>query len=145
MQPAFPLSSLDKAQHSVDQNHSRSIPPHTLLPSVTILSSSTQNIPGLVDGDGRGAAALVSLSSQDLIVLLAELDTESAPSVEMVLHSDGAADALRGPDRPHLGEGGSTDDLDQRQSAIYWTGILEKRMVAGEGKLTDGALVRVEV
>lgn len=111
MHPALPHSFLDRTQRCFDQNHSRSIPPRTLLQSITILSPSTPNIPCLADGDGRGAAALVALSSHDLVVLLAELDAESTPSVEVVLHGDRAADALGGPNRPHLGEGSSTDDL----------------------------------
>ena len=50
-------------------------------------------------------AALVTLGGDDLVVVLAEVHAVLGPGVEVVLHVDGAADALGGADGPVLLEG----------------------------------------
>jgi len=53
----------------------------------------------------NGAAAEVSLSRQDLIVLSAQVQAERGPGVEVVASGDGALGALVRTDRPVLLEG----------------------------------------
>jgi hypothetical protein len=73
------------------------------------LFSSSRDLKNL-DIDGRRATALVTLSSQDLVVVVSEVHAGLSPSIEVVLHVDGAAGALVAADRPVLVESLSTVD-----------------------------------
>lgn len=63
-----------------------------------------------LNGDGGRSAALVSLGSDDLVVVGAELETGLSPSVEVGLDVDGSANAVVLADGPELVEGGSSLD-----------------------------------
>ena len=63
-----------------------------------------------LDIDVGATAALVAFSSDDLVIVLSEVKTESGPGVEVVLHGNTAADTLALADRPVLLEGASTVD-----------------------------------
>lgn len=66
---------------------------------------ASERIPlGLLDGDRSRTAALVTLGSKDLVVVSSELKTRLPPGVEVVLDSDGAADALLLAHGPELVE-----------------------------------------
>lgn len=82
-----------------------------------------------VDSDRRRAARLVSLSSNNLVVVSAQSHSVLGPSIEVVGHVDGATGTLGGPHRPELGEGGGADD--------------RRRVVASGGIDVVGASVRV--
>lgn len=63
-----------------------------------------------LDVDVGAAAALVAFSSDNLVVVLSKVETESGPGIEVVLHGDTTADALALADRPVLLEGAGTID-----------------------------------
>ena len=55
-----------------------------------------------LDVDVRASTALVALSRDDLVVVRSEVHAVARPGVEVVLHVDGAADALVLANRPVL-------------------------------------------
>lgn len=55
-------------------------------------------------------AALVPLGGNDLVIVLSKVQANAGPGVEVVLHGDGASDALGGADGPVLLEGPGTVD-----------------------------------
>jgi hypothetical protein len=61
-----------------------------------------------LDINVRLAAALVTLGSDNLVVVLAKLHAGVSPGVEVVLHVDATTDTLLGADRPVLVEGPGT-------------------------------------
>lgn len=61
-----------------------------------------------LDINVRLAAALVTLSGDNLVVVLAKLHAGVSPGVEVVLHVDAATDTLLSADRPVLVEGPGT-------------------------------------
>lgn len=84
---------------------------------------------GLDVNVGR-TAALVTLSGDDLVVVRTQTQTGGRPGVEVVLHGDGAADALGGADGPVLVEG---------------RGALDGRLVVAGGEVdVVGAAVALE-
>lgn len=66
----------------------------------------------LVHSDAARTATLVALSSDNLVVKAAELETVLGPGIEVVAGGDGAAGTLVLTDGPELGEGGCA--LDRR-------------------------------
>jgi hypothetical protein len=83
-----------------------------MLLSSRVFASTTRtsnNLLGL-DINVGATAALVAFSSNDLVVVLAKVETESGPGVEVVLHGDASTDTLSLADRPVLLEGASTID-----------------------------------
>lgn len=88
----------------------------------------------------RRAAALVPLRRDNLVVVRAEVHAELRPRVEVVLHGDGAADALGGADGPVLLEGPravdgglvrARRDVDVVGAAVGRDGALELAAAAG--------------
>ena len=63
-----------------------------------------------LDVDIRGTAALITLGSDNLIVVVTEAHALGGPSIKVVLHVNAAAGALRLADRPVLVKGLSTID-----------------------------------
>jgi hypothetical protein len=76
------------------------------------IASTTRTFDTLLglDVDIGATTALVALSSNDLVIVLSKVKTESGPGVEMVLHGDASTDTLSLADRPVLLEGASTID-----------------------------------
>lgn len=72
-------------------------------------SFSIQRLLGL-DIDVRRAAALVTLRSHNLVVVVTKAHAGLVPSIEVVLHIDGATNALVAADGPVLVEGLDTID-----------------------------------
>lgn len=63
-----------------------------------------------LDIDVGAATALIAFSGYNLVVVLPEVEPESGPGVEVVLHGDGTADTLALADGPVLLEGACTID-----------------------------------
>jgi hypothetical protein len=85
----------------------RSTPPELLSTPILFLDWAGRFAPIHLSGlriDDGAAAALVALGGDNLVVMVAEPHANIGPSVEMVLHSDGAANTLLGADRPVLVE-----------------------------------------
>jgi len=86
-------------------------PQDILLSSNTVPSTNNTSDALLgLDVDVRATAALVAFGSDNLVVMLSEVKTESGPGVEVVLHGDTATNALALADRPVLLEGAGTID-----------------------------------
>lgn len=63
-----------------------------------------------LNSDASRARALVTLSSEDLVVVRTKLLSVLGPSIEVVLDSDSTTDTLASPNRPELLEGSSAVD-----------------------------------
>ena len=86
----------------------------------------------LGDGDGRGAAALVALGGDDLVVVGAELETGLGPGVEVGADVDRARRAVALADRPELVEGAGALDGGLVDTLRLGNGV-------GAAVLVDGA------
>lgn len=87
-----------------------------------------------LNSDGGRATALVSLGSQDLVVMAAQLQTILGPRIKVRLHIDRTTNPLLLPDTPELGERAGT--LDGR---LVVSGRLENVVGAAIGR--DGTLL----
>jgi hypothetical protein len=104
--PSKDVSQLSQQREARIERHQ-----NILLSSKAIASPSRAvgTLLGL-DVDVGATAALVAFSSNDLVVVLAKVETESGPGVEVVLHGDATTDTLALADRPVLLEGAGTID-----------------------------------
>lgn len=95
--------------------------------------SQTGHLRGL-DVDVGATAALVTLGRDDLVVVLAQVEAVASPSLEVVVHVDGAADTLVLANGPVLLEGpgavdrglvGTGRDVDVVDAAVGREAALE--------------------
>jgi hypothetical protein len=116
-------------------NHSKSI-----LSSIRSINSepiewrvSTGHLRGL-DVDVGATAALVTLGRDDLVVVLAQVEAVASPSLEVVVHVDGATDTpvlangpvlLEGPGAVDRGLVGTGRDVDVVDAAVGREAALE--------------------
>jgi len=74
------------------------------------VNASQGNLLGSLSVDIGASTALVSLSSDNLVVVLTKVQSISAPGIEMVLHVDRSSSTLALTDRPVLLEGAGSID-----------------------------------
>jgi hypothetical protein len=89
-----------------------------------------------VDGDGRGSSGEVTLSGDDLVVVVAKVHTLAGPGVEVSLHVDRSAGALVLTNRPVLLKGLSS--IDGWLVGTGRLGDLVGRAVSSQGTLVLG-------
>ena len=93
-------------------------------------------VSSLRDGDGSRASGEVALDSDDLVVVLAELETHLGPSIKVRLGRNSSAAALVLADGPVLLKGPSS--IDGWLVGTGRLGDLVGRAVSGQGTLVRG-------
>lgn len=123
-------------QEAILNASSTDIGPYKHHPTNLIPSKPTP----LVHSDARRSRALVTLGSNDLVVVVTQLHTLLGPSIEMVSSSDSTTNTLLRPDRPVLRESlGAVDGrlvdagagVDVVSAAVGVDGALELQVAAG--------------